>query len=67
MEQVINAVLNGGVGVGSFIALLYFGNKFLTSNEKTLKEIASTLTDIKESLSALSHRVDDIEDKLKGK
>lgn len=65
MEDIINVIVQNGVGVGSFIALLYFVNVYITKMNDTIHEIALTLTTIKDSLLTLSARVDEIEDKIK--
>lgn len=65
MEDIINLVVQNGVGVGSFIALLYFVNVYVTKMNDTIHEISLTLTTIKDSLLTLSARVDEIEDKIK--
>lgn len=65
MEELIQLVVQNGVGVGSFIALLYFVNIYITKMNDTVHEISLTLTTIKDSLLTLSARVDEIEDKIK--
>lgn len=65
MEDIINVIVQNGVGVGSFIALLYFVNVYITKMNDTIHEISLTLTTIKDSLLTLSARVDEIEDKIK--
>lgn len=66
MEEIIQIVVQNGVGVASFIALLYFVNNYITKMNETVHEIALTLTTIKDSLITLSSRVDEIENKIKG-
>ena len=65
MEQIIQIVVNNGLGVASFIALLYFMNKYLTQIKNTNEEIAQTLVSVKDSLEDLRNRVDKIEKKSK--
>lgn len=66
MEEIIQIVVQNGVGVASFVALLYFVNTYITKMNDTVHEIALTLTTIKDSLITLSSRVDEIENKIKG-
>lgn len=65
MEELMTLIVQNGVGVGSFLALLYFVNVYITKMNDTIHEIALTLTTIKDSLLTLSTRVDEIEDKIK--
>lgn len=66
MQEIIEVVVQNGVGVGSFLALLYFVNSYITKMNDTIHEISLTLTTIKDSLLTLSARVDEIENKIKG-
>lgn len=65
MEDIISVVVNNGVGVASFLALLYFVKEYISKMTITINEISLTLTTIKDSLITLSVRVDEIEDKIK--
>lgn len=65
MESIVNVIVNNGIGVGSFIALLYFMNIFITDIKTTTEETTKTLLSIQDSLTSLSDRVDKIEDKVK--
>lgn len=67
MEEIVNIIVNNGVGVGSFIALLFFVNNYISKMNCAINEISNTLTSIKDSLLTLSSRVDDIENRLKQK
>ena len=64
MEQIISVIVQNGVGVGSFIALLYYIFKHQDKSDDTLKEISQTMTNIDKSLSTLTDRVDKIEEKI---
>lgn len=65
MTELIQVCVNNGVGVCSFLALLYFANKFLSSMNDTLSTISETLALIQVNLSNLTNRVEEIENKLK--
>lgn len=67
MEELTNLIVNNGIGVGSFIALLYFANNYIKTMTDTLDELKSTLSSIKESLVEQSNRISNIEEKLKEK
>lgn len=65
MQDIINIVMNNGIGVASFIGLLYFVNNYISKMNNTLMQVSLTLNSIKDSLITLSSRVDEIEEKIK--
>lgn len=65
MQDIINIVMNNGIGVASFIGLLYFVNNYISKMNDTLMQVSLTLNSIKDSLITLSSRVDEIEEKIK--
>ena len=65
MEDIINIIMNNGIGVASFIGLLYFVNNYVSKMNDTLMQVSLTLNSIKDSLITLSSRVDEIEEKIK--
>lgn len=64
MEQIINLVVQNGVGVGSFIALLYFMGTSLKDIKETTEEISKTLLLIQNNLNLLEGRINTIENKV---
>lgn len=64
METIINMVVQNGVGVASFIALLYFMGTSLRDIQNTTEEISKTLLLIQSNLSSLQARVETIENKV---
>lgn len=64
MEELINAIVNNGLGVASFIAFIYFINTYMSKMDNTMSEISKTLTLIQGNLMTLQSRVDDIETKI---
>lgn len=62
MEQIINVVVQNGLGVASFIALIWFMNTSLKDMNKTMSDISATLIQIQLNLSQLNNRVDDLEE-----
>lgn len=64
MEELINAIVNNGLGVASFIAFIYFINTYMSRMDNTMSEISKTLTLIQGNLITLQARVDDIENKM---
>ena len=67
MEQFIQVCVNNGLGVASFIALLYFMKVSLAKNNDTLEEINKTLLTIQTNMINLTERVSDLEDMKKEK
>ena len=64
MEQLIQVVVQNGVGVTSFIALLYFMATSLKDIKNTTVEISKTLLLIQNNLTSLQSRVETIENKV---
>lgn len=64
MDTLITAIVNNGLGVGSFIAFIYFINVYLSKMNSTLSDVAKTLVLIQNNLDNLSERVSDIESKV---
>lgn len=65
MEEFINAIVNNGLGVASFIAFIYFINTYMSKMDNTMNEISRTLTLIQGNLITLQSRIEDIEEKIK--
>lgn len=64
MEQIFNIVVQNGLGVGSFIALLYFMGTSLKDIKQTNEEISKTLLLIQSNLTTLQTRIETIENKV---
>ena len=64
MEQIINLVVQNGVGVGSFIALLYFMGTSLKDIKESTEQTARTLLLIQNNLTSLQERIETIEHKV---
>lgn len=70
MNDIFTIVTNFGLGIGSFVALIFFYNKFMLILNDTLKEQTKTLEKINESqtkiqinLESLSDRIEKLENK----
>ena len=57
MEEIINVVVQNGLGVASFVALIIYIFKYENKQNDILEKISSTLT-------SLTARVDKIEEKI---
>ena len=64
MEEIINIIVQNGLGVGSFIAFLFFIFRYEDKQSETLKGISDTLLQVQITLSSLAERVDNIERKV---
>lgn len=67
MQDLIQVVVNNGLGVASFMALIYFINTTLKDMNVNLINIKDTLVLIQTNLIKLSERVSDVEEKIKVK
>ena len=67
MEEIFQVIVNNGLGIGSFLALLYFMDKYLSKINATNEKISETLVSVEKSLTDLTNRVDKIEKKTKSK
>lgn len=63
MKDIINIAVNNGLGICSFIALLYFIYKYIGELNSTLKKINDSMIEIQVALVKLTERVTDIEKK----
>jgi len=63
MGEVLEVITNNGLGVMSFIALLYFMNTSLKEIKQSTEKISDTLVTIQASLISLTERVSDLEHK----
>lgn len=64
MEQMVNVIVNNGLGVASFLALLIFMYKYMNKMETTLTKISDTLTLVQTNLLSVNNRLDEVEHKL---
>ncbi len=65
MEELFQVVIDKGLGVASFIALLYFYFNFVNKINDTNQHICDTLESIEKNLLELTLRVEKIENKNK--
>lgn len=67
MQDIVQIIVNNGLGVASFIALVYFMNTSLKDMNTNMVAIKDTLVLIQTNLIKLSERVSDVEEKIKVK
>ena len=63
MEEVTQVIVNNGLGVASFLALIYFIFNYVSKTNTLIEQISNTLVSIEKSLNDLSIRVERIENK----
>lgn len=70
MEQIIDVLVNNGLGFSSFLVLIFLGKyiledmkRSLDDNVKVLKEVTETLLLMNQNLITLSERVSKLENK----
>lgn len=64
MENIVNVIVQNGLGVASFIALLYFMNTSLKQIKDSVEKTSETLLLIQTNLIALENRITGLEDKI---
>lgn len=71
MEEIVNLLVQNGIGVGSFLALLYFMfvtlkdiKLVLNSIKDNIQETSKTLVLVQNNLTSLEGRVETIENKV---
>lgn len=67
MEQIINVIVQNGLGVGSFVALILFIFKYQNTTNETLNKINDSQIAMATTLTDLSNRVTNIETEIRGK
>ena len=61
MEEIINVIVQNGLGAASFVAFLFFIFRYEDKQSEVLNKISDTLIQVQLSLTSLSSRVDKIE------
>ena len=67
MEEIIKVIVDNGLGIGSFIALIIFIFKYQDKSNESMKKIADTLVQIQISMATMTDRIDKIEEKINQK
>lgn len=65
MEQIIKACVENGLGIASFIALLYFIFTYVKSLNDTMLKISNTIIQMQINMEKMTDRIDKIEEKMK--
>lgn len=67
MEQIIKVCVENGLGIASFIALLYFIFTYVKSLNETMTKISNTMVQMQINMATMTDRIDKIEEKIKVK
>lgn len=67
MEEMFKLVVDNGLGIGSFIALLYFIFTYVKSLNETMTRISNTMIQMQINMEKMTDRIDKIEEKIKFK
>ena len=65
MEEIIKLIVDNGLGIGSFIALLYFIFTYVKSLNDTMIKISNTMIQMQINMEKMTDRIDKIEEKMK--
>ena len=58
MEDIVNVIMNNGIGVACILYFMYF-------NSTTLKAVTDTMNEVKQSLILLNEKINDMEKTIK--
>lgn len=64
MEDIFKLVVDNGLGIGSFIALLYFIFNYVDKLSNTMNKISDTMIQMQINLEKATDRIDKIEEKI---
>ena len=64
MEEIFKLVVDNGLGIGSFIALLYFIFTYVKELNTTMTRISNTMIQMQINMEKMTDRIDKIEEKI---
>lgn len=64
MEQIIKVCVENGLGIASFIALLYFIFTYVKELNETMTRISNTMIQMQINMEKMTDRIDKIEEKI---
>ncbi len=67
MEELLKVIIENGLGVASFAALLYFIFTYVKSLNETMTKISNTMIQMQINMATMTDRIDKIEDKISRK
>ena len=67
MEEIVKIIAENGIGIGSFIFMVYFVLTYNKQNSAIMEKISNTLVQIQISMATMTDRIDKIEEKINRK
>lgn len=64
MEELFKIIVDNGLGIGSFIALLYFIFTYVKELNETMTRISNTMIQMQINMEKMTDRIDKIEEKI---
>ena len=64
MEELFKLVVDNGLGIGSFIALLFFIFTYVKELNETMIKISNTMIQMQINMEKMTDRIDKIEEKI---
>ena len=64
MEELAKLIVDNGLGIGSFIALLYFIFTYVKELNETMTKISNTMIQMQINMEKMTDRIDKIEEKI---
>ena len=64
MEEIIKVCVDNGLGIASFIALLYFIFTYVKELNETMTRISNTMIQMQINMEKMTDRIDKIEEKI---
>ena len=64
MEEIFKLAVDNGLGIGSFIALLYFIFTDVKELNETMTKISNTMIQMQINMATMTDRIDKIEEKI---
>lgn len=65
MQEIIKVCVENGLGIASFIALLYFIFTYVKSLNETMTRISNTMVQMQINMEKMTDRIDKIEEKIR--
>lgn len=64
MDEIIKVCVENGLGIASFIALLYFIFTYVKELNNTMTKISNTMIQMQINMEKMTDRIDKIEEKI---
>ena len=65
MQEIVKVCVENGLGIASFIALLYFIFNYVKSLNETMTKISNTMIQMQINMEKMTDRIDKIEEKIR--